>query len=717
MDLTGRMLGNYQILEEIGRGGMAVVYRGYQPSLNRNVAIKVLPPQLAFDAQFVQRFQREARAAASLSHPNIVVIHDVGVEDGLHYIVMEYLKGQTLGELIAQQGILPAARVVTIVEQIARALDYAHERGFIHRDIKPSNIFVGEGDRVTLTDFGIAKATADTQHLTQTGMLMGTPEYMSPEQAEGGEVDHRTDLYALGVVLYQMLVGKAPFRRTTPHAILYAIIHEAPPPPRQLNAALSPAVEQVLLKALAKRPADRFNRGADMVSSLRAALAGRLPRPEAGKAPPRAAPAWWRSRLLWILGVGAVVVVIALAILLTMLPRGDGGQIVVEPTTAAPEEATPAGSPPAGTVVTAVVTVPEVPTEPPTPTSTETPDIATEALPTEAPSDTPLPPDTPTPELPTATSTPVPPTNTPIPPTHTPVPPTPPPSAMFGRLVFTSYRHGNAEIYVKDLAGGDVTRLTDNNAVDWLPDWSPDGSRIAFTSNRLGTHDLWVMSASGGGQTAVVTTGAWDDYPRWAPDGIWLAFSTTAVTDGVANSEIHVWREGVGPVQVTFSQAEDQWPDWSPASRLIFSEGTKGTPNWDIYTVNRDGSNRALWLGGAACDVQATWSPNGEQVAFLRIPSDTNGNGQPDELDAGDLWVADANGANLRQLTSGLWAIQPAWSPDGQWLAFTWLSDTNGNGRLDEEDGGDIWAVSLADGERVPLVQASARDTDPSWTW
>ena len=180
MNLEGRIIGNYQIRDELGRGGMAVVYRGYQPSLNRYVAIKVLPPQLTFDEQFVERFKREARAAASLRHPNIVVIHDVGQEGqagapAIHYIVMEYLDGLTLKELIDREGPMPVQRAARIVEQVGAALDYAHQRGFVHRDVKPANIFVGEGDRVTLTDFGIAKAAAEAEHLTRTGALMGTP--------------------------------------------------------------------------------------------------------------------------------------------------------------------------------------------------------------------------------------------------------------------------------------------------------------------------------------------------------------------------------------------------------------------------------------------------------------------------------------------------------------------------------------------------------------
>ena len=209
-DLQGRLLGRYQVVEELGRGGMGVVYRAYQPSLNRHVAIKVLPPQLSLDQQLVGRFQREARAAANLRHPNIVVIYDVGEEKGIHYIVMEYLEGRTLKQLVEEEGPLHPKRAAHIVEQVAAALDYAHQRGFVHRDVKPANIFVGPGDHVTLTDFGIAKAASETQQLTRTGTLMGTPEYMAPEQATGGEVDHRTDLYALGVVLYQMLTGHVP---------------------------------------------------------------------------------------------------------------------------------------------------------------------------------------------------------------------------------------------------------------------------------------------------------------------------------------------------------------------------------------------------------------------------------------------------------------------------------------------------------------------------
>ena len=737
MNLLGRTIGNYQIREELGRGGMAVVYRAYQQSLNRYVAIKVLPPQFAFDREFVERFQREARAAAGLRHPNIVVIHDVGQEEGIYYIVMEYLEGQTLKQVIEQEGPLPPQRVGRIIEQVAAALDYAHRRGFVHRDVKPANIFVGEGDRVTLTDFGIAKAGAETQHLTRTGTLMGTPEYMSPEQAEGGTVDYRTDLYALGVVLYQMLVGRVPFRGTTPHAVLHAVIYEPPPPPRQINPNLPPVIEAVIMQAVAKRPEQRFQRGAEMVAALRAALAGKpatVPPPPrmAGQAPLKAgrAPAAGQitgtlehpgakrsgqsgkqgSLLVWIMAGIAVVLFLFLGVLVLLLAGGGGKETPVPATIQAIVWMATATTPTDASSVPQASGLPQSSapaTEEVVPTQAGTSVAAPPPV-----TDTSVPPSSPTPPSsvpPTATPTPVPPPNA---------------NAPAGRLAFSSNRDGKPEIYVISLPDGSPVRLTNNNADDWLPDWSPDGSKIAFTSYRTGSYDLWVMNGDGSGQTAWVTTGAWDEYARWAPDGQRLSFSSTAKTDGVPNSEIFVRQSDGSLVQLTHSTAEDQWADWSPDGRIIYTEGYKDDTasgavlrsNWDIYIMNSDGSGRMVWLGGPTCDIQPTWSPDGQWIAFLRISADTNGNGRIDFEDVGDVWVGQASGGGLRQVTSGLWATTPAWSPDSQWLAFTRLSDSNGNGRSDPEDRAEIWAAPFGGGEAVPLVQGPSRDGDASWT-
>jgi serine/threonine-protein kinase len=429
--MIGKTLGNCKILEELGRGGMAVVYRAYQASLNRYVAIKVLPPQLGLDRQFVERFQREARSAANLRHPNIVVIHDVGHEDGVYYIVMELLEGRTLRHLIEEEGALPEERAARIVEQVGAALDYAHRRGFVHRDVKPSNIFVGEEDRVTLTDFGIAKAASEAQQLTRTGMLMGTPEYMSPEQAEGEGVDHRTDLYALGVVLYRMLVGRVPFQGSTPHATLHNVIYEEPPPPRSLNPDLEPGVEAVILKAVAKRPGQRYQSGAELGKALEKAVAQRgravpipppptVGTPRRGREKPVRRESERSPLVLWIMAAIAGVLVLILGALLLLI-LGDGGdgaptleatQISVGRTSTSTAVVVVATATSSGqtVVVTEEILTEIAPTEP-AQISTNTPPPSDTLVP---PTFTPIPP----------TNTPNPPTNTPRPPTNTPEPPT-----------------------------------------------------------------------------------------------------------------------------------------------------------------------------------------------------------------------------------------------------------------------------------------------------
>jgi eukaryotic-like serine/threonine-protein kinase len=270
-DLLHKMLGPYQIVSVIGQGGMGTVYEAIQPRLNRRVAIKVLPEYLAQDGDFVQRFQREATTAASLQHPNILTIYDVGQEGNLHYIVMQLLEGCTLAQVIEREKVLPFSRAARIISQVASALDYAHQHDLVHRDVKPSNIFVSPSDHATLMDFGIVKALSGTR-LTRTGVTIGTPEYMSPEQVEGQPLDHRSDLYSLGVVLYQMVAGRVPFVADTPNSVLYAHVHKPPVPPSQLNSSIVQPVEAVVLKALAKDPLARYQSGAQMAAALNAAV-------------------------------------------------------------------------------------------------------------------------------------------------------------------------------------------------------------------------------------------------------------------------------------------------------------------------------------------------------------------------------------------------------------------------------------------------------------
>jgi Tol biopolymer transport system component len=504
-----------------------------------------------------------------------------------------------------------------------------------------------------------------------------------------------------------MLVGRVPFRGTTPHATLHAVIYEPPPPPRQINPNITPALESVILKAVAKRPEQRFQSGAGLLAALRAALEPQPQKLAVTPAPRMAPPPARRSPQVWL--VAAIVAILLLvAVGLYLLLNGAGS------------EGTPVGV--ITHVITSEATAPRATETAIQPPPTNAPATSTPDLPTEMPAaESPSPPtDSPPPPTNTSippTDTPLAPADTPLPPTNSPPPPTPVPAPRFGRLAFSSNRDGNPEIYAVNLAGGDPVRLTNTNTNDWLPDWSPDGRRIAFTSNRTGSYDLWVTNDDGSGQALWVATGAWDEYARWAPDGQRLSLSTTATTQGVPNSEIFVRQPNGSLQQITFSPAEDQWADWSPDGRIVFTEGYKDESDWDIHIVNANGSNRTVWLGEGSFDVQPAWSPDGEWIAFLRISRDINGNGRIDYEDPGDIWVGRASGGGLRQLTSGLWAVTPTWSPDSQWIAFAQLRDTNGNGGSDGQDAADILAVPLGGGNPVPLLQSPHRDGDPAWTW
>jgi serine/threonine-protein kinase len=266
-------LGKYDILEEVGRGSFATVYRAYDTRLDRVVALKVLHPQLTTDPEFIQRFHQEARTAAGLYHPHIVTVHDVGEEAGQYYLVMAFLPGRPLDQWLLEDT-LPVEQAVFIVEQIAGALEAIHEQGLVHRDVKPGNIMVDDTGHATLLDFGIVRAAEGTG-LTKTMAVLGTPEYMAPEQAEieeAVEIDWRVDIYALGVVAYEMLVGRPPFAGRLPTAVIYKHVHEPPPAPSILNPDLPLGLDPVLLRVLAKSREDRFQRAGALAVELRCAL-------------------------------------------------------------------------------------------------------------------------------------------------------------------------------------------------------------------------------------------------------------------------------------------------------------------------------------------------------------------------------------------------------------------------------------------------------------
>lgn len=372
-DWTGKTLGNYQILRKLGAGGMATVYKAHEMSLNRVVALKVISRQLSEDTSFIERFKREAQAAAQINHPNIVQIYSISQEDDVHFFAMEYVKGESLQDVIRREGFLTAARAVPIIRQTAEALSVAHEAGIVHRDIKPANIMLDEVGRVKVADFGIAQMDTRTR-LTRAGFLVGTPEYISPEQCRGEQLDGRSDIYSLGVTFYQTLSGTTPFEADTPAALVLQIIEGNFAPVQELNPTVPVDIQKLLAQMMHPDKNQRFQSAEDVVAVIQ----------DIEDEPARMAPA-------------TAVASRAAAPADATEVAGEGGAATVEPTVAMPDEtppaptaeptvaAPPAEQPPAEATVAMSDTGPAEAAEPveapPPPTAPEEPAAVAEETP------------------------------------------------------------------------------------------------------------------------------------------------------------------------------------------------------------------------------------------------------------------------------------------------------------------------------------------------
>jgi serine/threonine protein kinase len=440
-DLTGRQFGAYRIVSPLGEGGMAAVYKAYQANMDRYVALKILPSHLARDPQFVGRFEQEAKMVARLQHTNVLPVFDFGQADGYTYIVMPFVETGTLARLLAQ-GPLPLPRISQVVSQVASALDYAHAKGVVHRDVKPSNVLLDQPGNCLLTDFGIAKMVEGTTSYTQTGAIVGTPAYMSPEQIRGEKLDGRSDIYSLGIILYEMATGRTPFRAETPPAIFVKHLLDPLPPPHLYNANLPESVERVILKALSKDRKDRFQTAGEMAAALSTAVAApgaSVAVPPASRRhaatevarpprPPRRFPAWGLPAIGLLALAGVLVILYGAlagrdrdgspsALLAHLTPAAGPSSIQSSPTAQEPALLatatvfTATSLPP-----TAAVTTPPAATSTSPPTSLPTPTPLTTRTPSPSPTELPS-------STPTATST-----LTPTPVT----PPVPPPMPQIG---------------------------------------------------------------------------------------------------------------------------------------------------------------------------------------------------------------------------------------------------------------------------------------------
>ena len=528
--MIGRVIkGKYKIYDEVGAGGFATVYLGRNMDTNEIVAIKVLGEQFTRDPRYVERFRREAGLAERLRHPNIVRILDHGVEGGMNFLVMEFVEGLTLDKMISRRGGLPVDEVLSYVEQACAGLQAAYEAGVVHRDIKPANLMITPNGTVKIMDFGIARMET-MSGLTQSGVFMGTPRYISPEMATGAGADIRSDLYALGLLTYEMLTGKAPFDADNPWAVLRQQIEDHPVPLHESRPDVPPWLEAIIMRAIAKNPDKRFQTPAGMQAALktRTAMSGGAGVTAAvggPQTPPPAAPpvsttgAGQQRRLGLIIGlvIAAVVVAVALIALLVFGMGGGGGTPTAVVGQLPGETQT---LQPTGAVTVLVVT--NTPSQFARPSATEPEPTATETQeptatlppteePTQAPTNTPRP--TATPEPSNTPKAPASPTTAPTTaPEPTDTPAAAPAPAISGKITFSA---GGLLHVVNAATGQDLFAPIPNMQ---QPDMRADGELVIAKGYKGDKTSLWTIDARTGAFIREQSTFTNDYHPFWAPD-------------------------------------------------------------------------------------------------------------------------------------------------------------------------------------------------------
>ena len=623
--MIGTTISHYRITDKLGEGGMGVVYKAEDTKLKRPVALKFLAPHLLRDEEGRKRFQREAMAAAALDHPNVCTVYEIDEADGRTFIVMAFLEGQALSRKIAD-GPLKLPEALSIAIQMADGLEAAHEKNVVHRDIKPDNVMLLTGSRglVKIMDFGLAQL-AGSSKLTREGTTLGTPTYMSPEQALGEPTDRRSDVWGLGATFYEMVAGRPPFQGEVDQAVVYAILNEEPEPLTAVRTGVPKALELVVDKCLAKKAEERYQHTADLLVDLQALRREREPQASQVRPAPTAA-----SRTLHaVLGLGVLLAVAG--ILWWFAGRS-----------------------------------------------------ATEAL---------------APQYNLRQLT------------HDTGLTSQPAISKDGRMIaYASDRagEGNLDIWVQQVAGGGLIPLTDHEADDWLPDFSPEGSQVVFQSDRDGG-GVYVAPALGGAARLLAKDG-WR--PQVSPDGQWVAYDVGGI---MREASIHVVAmSGGASRKLETGVAWGAGPVWSPDGQYILFAGspekvllTFETLDWwiapaeggqAVKTGVADIKEKAgLRLGGVEASAP-DWLADPDRIIFSSRQGDTTNIYQL--MLASEPWWA--VGTPLR-LTQGISQQEPAALPDGR-IAFTSRSDNL-----------DVWVVAIdanggkLNGEPEP-VTASAGD-------
>lgn len=732
--LIGKTIGGYRIVRYIARGGMGVVYEGLQISLDRPVAIKILYPHLADDPAFVERFQREARSEARLNHPHIVRVLDFGSDNGSYYMVMEYIDGESLRDRLARvsaEGLtINPNDMLRIVEEVGSALSFAHSLGLVHRDVKPGNILLGKDGHAYLADFGVVKILGEAS-MTVVGTIVGTPEYMAPEQGSGAaDIGPAADLYSLAIITYEMMVGRAPFKAPTPAAVLQMQLTQPPPPPSTLAPWFLPEVEDVLMRALAKNPADRQASVDEFVQQLRIATAGIRERATGQYSAPGTL-------------TGAALVGTQTPVGGTQLPTSDAGAPPTQPQQpAAPPAMTdaPATQPQAAATTPPLAAPtptlqPAAETIPPPPPSAVLPAFQPAAANQAAETNPPPPPSAVLPAFQPADATPAAPS---VSAAASPAQAVPvqagdgqdgdaPPPVAAGGFGPDARRNSRRELVLVAVVGVLVialaayifTRDDEGGGVGSSATPTPDRAiaatptPVTATSVPEATPSLPTATVAGPASEPTATpppavstpteivpqetpTSPADEptatealvppsptAPGAAPPGYQAVIVFAAHRGEVHDSQIYIMNaDGSDQRQLTFSRGHSWGPRVSPdGERLIFSSvapgehsdhsatggGTSGQGNHDIYLANVDGSNITKLTFVPSWDNGWSWSPDGRWITFT---SDRDGNWE--------IYRMDPDGANVARITfhegNDGW---PSWTPDGSQIVFS--SDRTGD--------------------------------------